>query len=171
MSYSLAHLLVCLTNFPCTSLPPTPSHGTEGSSWNRTILTPNSQTLLFHELPAECPVAPREWGSCFPSTQSGHPDSLILRILREQEMGHLPVPPGVPNPRFTQKASGAAAHREGPTLFAQLEEWGPGRAGQGAGRNSRRNDHPNACWHKRAVEIRCQITNVWKKRTPGCLGN
>lgn len=60
--------------------------------------------------------------------------------------------------------------REGPRpvcTAGEMEARHQGRARPG----SRKNDHADACQHKRAVEIRCPMMNVWKERTRGCLGN
>jgi hypothetical protein len=53
----------------------------------------------------------------------------------------------------------------GPTLFAQLEKWGLGRQGRASSRDEQQGKCPDACQHRRAMEMRCQIMKVWKTRT------
>lgn len=107
-------LYTCRMNFLCAYPPP--------------------PTLLFCELFAECPIAPREWWALPPQ----HPELVtwLADPKDSQRAGEEPAsctPESTLSVRLTP-ASGTELQREGPTLFAQLEKWRPVvRAGQQGG--------------------------------------
>lgn len=133
--------------------------------------SPPPPALLFRELFAECPIAPREWWALSPQ----HPE-LVTWLADPKDSQRTEEGPASWTPESAQCEAHSSLRnrttkgRAHPVYTAGEME--ASRQGRAAGRDSRENDHLNAYQHKRAVEIiRSSMTNVWKKRTCECLGN